>query len=230
MTIANKNKTVKELNVKINNIKIESTDNYKYLGLWIDKQLSWNTHVDKITKKLNPLIGAIRRIAKFLPNYTLKSMYYSFVVSNIGYLIGIWGNTSAGNLYRIQRIQNKALKGIKGLPFRTSTKALHEKEMLVETRLKYDLALTIHEISKGYKRSNIRVTKNKQIHNHETRRNNALHVTNQRTNIGKKRITYIGTKVYNKIPNNIKEIKSIKNFKCKLQRFLIETQFEKENT
>lgn len=226
MTIANRNKTIKELNIKINNNKIEPTTNYKYLGIWIDSQLSWNTHVEKITKKLNPLIGAIRRISRYLPGHTLKSIYYSFIVSNISYLIGIWGNTSTSNLQRIQRLQNKALKAINSLHFRTPTQQLHENEMLVETRLKYQLALTIHEITNGYKRSNIKLIKNKQIHNHQTRRNNALHITNQRTDIGKKRITYIGTKIYNKIPTKIKEIKSINKFKHKLQRFLLENQFK----
>jgi hypothetical protein len=38
-----------------------TVDSTKYLGLNISKNLSWNTHVDAITKKANNTLAFLRR-------------------------------------------------------------------------------------------------------------------------------------------------------------------------
>jgi hypothetical protein len=40
---------------------LQHVDSTKYLGLNISKNLSWNTHVDAITKKANNTLAFLRR-------------------------------------------------------------------------------------------------------------------------------------------------------------------------
>lgn len=228
MIVTNKNKRITEIDIKINNTTIERTDCYKYLGLWIDKQLTWNTHTDRIRKKLNPLVGALRKVAEYLPTSTLQSIYHSLIISKISYLLGIWGNTSKGNLQRMQTMQNKAIKAIYKMPYRTSTRKIHENQMLVSTRVEYEQLVTIKEILNGRGKVDINLTRNEQIHNHQTRNKSKIHLGTQRTNMGKKRITYVGTKLYNRLPIGIKNIRATKKFKTEIKKFLIANQFERE--
>jgi hypothetical protein len=49
----------------------------KFLGLTINSTLTWDKHVDEITRKLNSLCY-IRNIRPYMSLSTLKMVYYSF--------------------------------------------------------------------------------------------------------------------------------------------------------
>ena len=51
MMITNKH-NVKSLSIGINGTPLESCDQYKYLGVVVDKNLSWKPHVEYICKKI----------------------------------------------------------------------------------------------------------------------------------------------------------------------------------
>ncbi len=48
----------------LHNTKLQATTNAKYLGVAISDDLSWNTHIDNITKKANQTLGFLRRNIK----------------------------------------------------------------------------------------------------------------------------------------------------------------------
>ena len=47
----------------------------KSLGVHADDNLSWNAHIDKISKKIASGIGALKRCRPFVPQTTLQSIY-----------------------------------------------------------------------------------------------------------------------------------------------------------
>lgn len=49
--------------VYLNRSKISMVNEFKYLGLIIDLNLNWNSHVSFIIKKLSPYVGVFRRIS-----------------------------------------------------------------------------------------------------------------------------------------------------------------------
>jgi hypothetical protein len=49
------------------NIQLQIVDNAKYLGLTISKNLSWNNHVNNITKKANSTLAFLRRNIRNCP-------------------------------------------------------------------------------------------------------------------------------------------------------------------
>jgi hypothetical protein len=62
---------------------------------------------------------------------------------------------------------------------------------------------------------------NSHIHNYNTRRKMDFHVQSYKTDIYKKSVTNMGTKVYNKLSGYIKEIGNYKAFKKELKSFLL---------
>jgi hypothetical protein len=66
---------------------------------------------------------------------------------------------------------------------------------------------------------------NSHVHNHNTRRKMYIHVQSHKTDIYKKSVLYMGTKVYNKLPSYIKEIDNYKAFKKELKLFLLRHTF-----
>ena len=62
MFFSNKKKVNREMNIKINGNKLEKCDNYKYLGVIFDNNLSWQPHIEYICGKISKACGALSKI------------------------------------------------------------------------------------------------------------------------------------------------------------------------
>ena len=79
----------------VNDKILDISSNYKYLGLTVDSNLSWNKHVQELCCKLGARVEVLLyRLSKILPTECLKSLYFSMVQSVIDYGLTVWGHTS----------------------------------------------------------------------------------------------------------------------------------------
>ncbi len=58
---------VKELNITVKGKVLENVKHEKLLGLVVDQNLSWNSHITKVHKTVSMLLAHFRRIKPFLP-------------------------------------------------------------------------------------------------------------------------------------------------------------------
>ena len=80
----------------INGSPIEHVTTAKSLGVLIDDNLTWRSHIDKLTKKIASGIGAIKRIRHLVPYGNLHSIYQALVQPHfqlLQYCLGkLWSN------------------------------------------------------------------------------------------------------------------------------------------
>ena len=76
----------------INGSPIEQVTTAKSLGALIDDNLTWRSHIDKLTKKIASGIGAIKRVRHLVPYGTLHSIYQTLVQPHFNYCNIVWGN------------------------------------------------------------------------------------------------------------------------------------------
>ena len=62
-----------------------SSRSYKLLGILFDEHLSFNSHVDLIKSKLSKALFCINRVKNFVPQKTLKTLYFSLFHSHLLY-------------------------------------------------------------------------------------------------------------------------------------------------
>ena len=90
----------------IDNFPIEQVPSTKSLGVHIDENLSWNTHIERVCKKISSALGLIKRIRNFVPLHTLLNNFNGLVKPQFDYCSTVWGccsNTSeAGKISRIR--------------------------------------------------------------------------------------------------------------------------------
>lgn len=132
------------LNLTCNGSKIENSLAHKHLGLIIDSKLTWKPHIKHLKSKLVPLTGVFRRISGSLPFEARKQLFYALFHSHILYGITIWGNSSDENIIKIQKLQNRALKNLFKLNFRTSTIKLHAELKILPIKDIYFKFSTLH--------------------------------------------------------------------------------------
>lgn len=116
MIISNK-RNIPKLSININQSHLEECNEYKYLGVIIDKKLNWDKHIEHITQKISKVCGAMARLRHCVNFEVLKNVYYALVHSYIRYGIIVWGNASQSSLKPLQTAVNKVLRIMTFAPF-----------------------------------------------------------------------------------------------------------------
>ena len=100
------------LELSIDNVPIEQVSSVKLLGIYVDENLTWHSHIDKLCKKIASAIGAIKRVKPFVPQSTLLSIYNSLVQPHFDYCSLVWGNSGKTSSNKLQKLQNRAARGV----------------------------------------------------------------------------------------------------------------------
>ena len=97
---------------RLENNVINCDENVKLLGVTIDFQLIFDTHISNICKKASKQLNVLKRIGKYLCKLGKLNVYYSFVLSNFNYCPLTWHFCGEVNTKKIEKIQERALRFI----------------------------------------------------------------------------------------------------------------------
>ena len=100
--------------VKFNN-NISRCSHQKHLGVALDSNLNFNTHIDQKIKKCNKMIGLIRRLSVNLPRNALLTIYKSFIRPHLDYGDILYDKPSNDNFQnKMEKVQYRACLMITG--------------------------------------------------------------------------------------------------------------------
>ena len=71
--------------VYFNNIAVASCETLKQLGLFVDKGLTFDCHVEEMILRTNEGIGLISRLCRYLPRNSLLTTCQVFIRSHLDY-------------------------------------------------------------------------------------------------------------------------------------------------
>ena len=77
--------------IKIKNIFIDRVQNFNFLGVNLNENLNWNSHIDQISIKISRCLGIMYKLKHVLPIHILKLLYYSLIFPYLPYSILAWG-------------------------------------------------------------------------------------------------------------------------------------------
>ena len=124
MIFTTKNKLSHDVDIFVNNVRIERVHVTKFLGVQIDSKLNWKNHIEYTCKKNSKCIGIISKARRKLHKSSLISLYYSFAFPYFIYCNHVWGNTYKTNLESIVRVQKKLVRIITCSSYRAHTEPL----------------------------------------------------------------------------------------------------------
>ena len=122
------------ISIKFNGKKLYPVDNIKYLGMYIDKYLSWNYHILQLSKKLSRGNGILLKRRHNAPIETCLQVYYAIFYSHLIYGCNIWGFTTEEDLNKIEVLQKKCLRIMTFSAFNSHTNQLFIDIKLVKVR------------------------------------------------------------------------------------------------
>ena len=108
---SNRTSAIRQLKIRINGHTVMPTNNIKYLGVYLDTELSGKAHCKILTNKLNRANGMLSKVRHFVPKEELKSIYHAIFSSHISYNCVVWGqDNNSAYITKIQKLQNKAIR------------------------------------------------------------------------------------------------------------------------
>ena len=87
---------------------LEVVTSARYLGVDISSNLSWNTHVDRVTANANPSLGFIKRNVKTKSPKVREMDYQTLVRPQLEYASAIWDPHTKRNIYKVEMVQRRA--------------------------------------------------------------------------------------------------------------------------
>ena len=221
--------------ILINKQAIDEVKSVKYLGILIDSQLTFKNQIDELSKKVSRAIGVLYKLRPYVTAKILTSVYYAIVYPFLLYGIVVWGNASKALLEPIHIMQKKIVRMITFKdnyptvpgPLAHTPPLFHKLKMLkiydiYKVQVGNFVFESVNDI--GPSQSIIKFTRASEIHDHDTRyaKRGKFFITGVRTErYGLRALRVEGRKVWDTIPNNIKESRTKKSFNACYKGLLI---------
>ena len=208
-------------NVYIENIQIKQVHECKTLGVTIDQHLSWKSNTENICKKVTAGISAIRRIKPFVDQDTLILIYNTIVRPYFDYCCEVWDVFGETQSKRLQKLQNRAARIILNISndvdytiaLRTlGWEPLQTERKKTKARMMYKLLNKMGPKSL----TNLFSFKSEKTNYHLRDVSSGLYLPKPRTNSMKNSFMYDGANIWNSIPKEIRESKSLSSFRNKI--------------
>ena len=90
--------------------QIDPISTFRYLGVVISSDLTWNSHVDAIVSRANRLLGFIRLVARGASSNSIFCLYKALVLPLLEYGIPAWHPMTCSQENKLERIQRTATR------------------------------------------------------------------------------------------------------------------------
>lgn len=114
--------------VLVNNTALIHATTVRYLGLHLDRRLTWAHHISKTRSRMKTRFYQLKRLLdrRSKLRMTHKLTLYKTIIRPIWtYGVQLWGSAKPSHTKRIQAIQNKILRTITQCPFYVTNNTLH---------------------------------------------------------------------------------------------------------
>lgn len=207
-----------------NNTRINEVKEVKYLGVVLSSNLKWESQLARVRKKISPGLGILYKFRRLLNSNTKRMLYSALVHSHLIFSSIIWGAAGSSLLSPLQIIQNRALKIVynKNIRFPTEELYINVVKNILPIKGIYFLQVLTYTYKNVNKIGYNSISFNTQPHTFNTRFNSDLYVNSVRLELTKQKLSYIGPKMYNSLPVQIKTKESLLGFKSKTRDWIFE--------
>ena len=207
---------------KIGNKIIWESEEEKLLGITIDRNLSFETHIANICRKAHCKLTAIARYSKLLDFNKIRTLVKSFVESQFSYCPLVWMFHNRKINTKINHLHERALR------------LVYTDDMSTfEELLKRDGAFTIHQRNIQCLAIEMFKVKNRmgptllgdifivrEYYGPTLRTNSDFIIPNiNSVHFGENSLQYFGGKIWNLIPSNIKNTNNLECFKSLIRNW-----------
>ena len=100
------------MNIHLDGVPINRSNQSKSLGLIIDENLSWKVHIYAISKTVSSGIGALKRVRPFVSMHPAIRTYKGLIEPHFDFFSSVWDGLTQQFSEKLQKRQNRAIRVI----------------------------------------------------------------------------------------------------------------------
>ena len=104
---------------------VTEVTSHKHVGLWLDNNLGWYSHINYIEDKANKRMNMLSYFKYKLSRNTLERIYYVFIRPILEYGNIVWIGANDGLLDKIDKIETRAMRLVTGATNRTNINSMY---------------------------------------------------------------------------------------------------------
>ena len=211
------------LNLHINNVNVPQVQSTKFLGIIIDEQINWKPQILAVRCKLSKTVSIMYKASKLINPEGMFTLYHSLFMPYLCYCNEVWGNTYASNVKCIFILQKRVIRLLCGESRLAHTNNVFKERSLLKfpDLVIYKTGIIMFKLFAGElpKLLQSRFLKYRNVHN--TRKKNTFVVLQARTTLMTMCLSVYGVKIWNALPEIMKQLQNIHIFKKQLKKYLI---------
>ena len=114
---------------------LERADTTKFLGVYIDENLNWKSHIGHVCNKIAKSVGIIFKSRFLLSAKTKLSLYYSLIYPYLSYCNVAWSSTYITNLNRIFLLQKRVVRAMTNSDFLAQARWVERRSKYLKMRV-----------------------------------------------------------------------------------------------
>ena len=214
--ITNRSQTNTDDQIILNDEFLKFNESVMFLGVKIDRGLTFSSHISYITNKLSKSTGIFYRIRDNLNEKARIKFYYGFMYPLISYNILAWGGTYDTYLNSVIVQQKKIIRLIANADRLAHTTPLfHQYKILkIVDVYRYFISVYIFKARKSglFTSDPVRLTRNM----------DSAVPTFRRLTSTQHSVSFAGPNIWNHLPENIRLIDKLPKFKFELKNYLLD--------
>jgi len=205
---------------------IEHVTVYKYLGMQLDSNLKWESHVEYMCAKVRQRLGVLRRIRDYLDEETALRLYNALVMPLIDYCDATYSTCSSKCLKKIERLMLRGGRIILNVPYDTPSIVILQrlKWLTLKERTDYHKCIQMYKCLNFMSPTYLSDMFEQVNHEYSTRNSCNLKIKLCNTQMGQRSFTYIGATLWNYLPHNIRSASSLNVFKQNLLKYFLNSR------
>jgi len=105
------------IELSLSNTDVRQVESTKCLGVNIDKNLTWEGHLQSVKQKVSSNLRILKKVKPFLNSENIDTSYRSIIEPNFSYRCLVWDSIGDTLSNSLQRLQNRAARIVTGTAY-----------------------------------------------------------------------------------------------------------------
>lgn len=215
--------------IRIRGRDIEYTECINFLGVHIDRDLSFRLHRSKVVSKLSSSLGIMRRLSAIVAPRAMVKLYFALFYSHLTYALNAWGNVSKVTTDKISSLQRHVVE-LLGDQYSNVGDILQNYSLLRYSHvIKYFCLVNLFRILNGTNSYFLqKIIDIQPCHSYNSRGVECELLNNVycRTSTSQHNFIYHAIRYWNDLPLDIRKLSDLVVFKRTLKRYLLKDQID----
>ena len=135
------------LNLSVNSSNIEQVKEHRVLGVILDQEMKWDSHLSSLCKKLSRNLYLLSKLRSYADQNALLMFYNAHIMSHINYASSVWDGACEVHLKKLNSLHRRAAKIIgKGLQISTDEKQKELNMLSLKKQFVYNKAVMMYKV------------------------------------------------------------------------------------